>query len=94
VAAQPAAPAAPASAPLRLDAAVIREAHRASKGPMRQLAEASGTYTGTQPVSKEEKLAAAVADTGKPDCVGKDSGGSGLLSPIVMVYLAVRGQCK
>jgi hypothetical protein len=35
-----------------------------------------------------------VAETGKPDCVGKDSGGAGLLSPIVMVYLAARGQCK
>jgi hypothetical protein len=87
-------PPTPASAPLRLDAHVLREAHRASKSPMRQLADASGAYTSTGPVSKEEKLAQAVADTGKPDCVGKDSGGAGLLSPIVMVYLAVRGQCK
>ncbi len=71
---------------------MARRSH--SKSTVRQMGDASGAYTGTAPVSKEEQLANAVADTGKPDCVGKDSGGAGLLSPIVIAYMVASGKCK
>lgn len=84
----------PASAPLRLDAQVLREAALASKSAVRRLGDASGTYRGDGPVSRSEQLGRSVAETAKSDCVGKDSGGAGLLSPLVMAYLAATGKCK
>jgi hypothetical protein len=84
-------PASAASAPLQVDLQVLREAARASKGAVRQMAESSGTYLGDPAVSRGEQLARAVARTEKPDCLRS---GSSLLSAFIVAYELLREQCK
>lgn len=82
-----------ASAPLRLDGSVIREASRASRSPVRQMADASGRPAGDEPVGAREKLADGVAKTVKPECF--PAGGThGLLSPLYSAYLIATDQCR
>ncbi|MDE2277733.1 MAG: hypothetical protein KGK09_15695 [Burkholderiales bacterium] len=88
-AAEPAASA--ASAPLRLDARVLRAANQAGKGPARRMAERSGAYFGDAPATQAERLARGVAETAKPDCL--QPGGS-LLSVFVVAYRLARDKCK
>ena len=80
-----------ASAPLRLDDQVIREASRASRSEARRLADASGVHLADARPSKQERLAASVAGTGKPACL--EPGGS-LLSIFVIAYQAAREACR
>lgn len=80
-----------ASAPLRLDPEVLREAYRASKSALRQMGESSGAYLGEPAVSREEQLARAVARTEKSDCLRP---GGSLLSALVVAYELLREQCK
>ena len=82
-----------ASAPLNLDAQVIRSANLASKSDVRKMAEASGSYIGNQPISDTEKQSRAIARSAKEDCLGPNSGGS-LLSVLVIVYMAASSKCK
>lgn len=88
----PAAPAA-ASAPLRLDGEVLRRALRASKSPVRQMAEAGSTPLATGPAGADERRAQAVARTVKPDCFA-NSGGLLLLTPLVAAYQLARDTCR
>ena len=82
-----------ASAPLKLDAQVIRSASLASKSDVRKMAEASGSYIGNQPISDTEKQSRAIARSAKEDCLGPNSGGS-LLSVLVIAYMAASSKCK
>ncbi|MFO1288631.1 MAG: hypothetical protein U1F49_20220 [Rubrivivax sp.] len=80
-----------ASAPLRLDASVLRRAAIDSKSEVRALAEASGTYVGDAPLSGQERLAQGVARTGKPDCLRQ---GGSLLDVFVIAFQAFGDKCK
>ncbi|MFO1220084.1 MAG: hypothetical protein U1E89_17080 [Burkholderiaceae bacterium] len=80
-----------ASAPLQLGPAVIREAHRASKGAARRMAEASGADLDDNAVSRQERLAESVERTAKPDCL---RAGSSLLSVFVVAYELFSDRCK
>lgn len=79
-----------AQAPLRLDASVLRQASRASKGTARQMADGSGAYFGDEHASTQASLAKAAAAAGKPACVR--DGGS-LLSPLRMAYEMLLEKC-
>lgn len=83
----------PASAPIRLDAAIIRAANQASKSEVNKMAAASGTYIGDGPASETEKLAGAITRTAKEDCLAANPGGS-ILSALAIAYQAARSKCK
>ena len=83
-----------ASAPLRLDALVIREAHRSSKSETRRMAETSGAWFGDRTITPQERLARQVEDAAKPECLPLSNGGGSLLSLPVAVYLKLRDQCN
>ncbi len=87
------APNLPASSPIRLDAATIRAANRASKSEVNKMAAVSGTYTGDEPVSESEKLAGEISRIAKEDCLAPNPGGS-ILSIFVIAYQAARSKCK
>jgi hypothetical protein len=57
------------------------------------MAALSGTYIGDDPVSESEKLAGAIAQTAKEDCLGPNASGS-LLSIFAIAYRAAKGKCK
>lgn len=80
-----------ASAPLRLDASVIRAAVHSGKSQVMRLAETSGAYFGDDPVSQTDKLGSAVARTAKPDCIRP---GGSLLSIFVIAYEVARSKCS
>jgi hypothetical protein len=87
------APARAASAPLRLDRSVVREASRASRSSVQQMAEAAGQRAGDAPVSGSERLAESVARTVKPDCL--PAGGTyGLFTPLVAAYKMATDTCR
>ena len=87
------APARAASAPLRLDRSVVREASRASRSSVQQMAEAAGQTAGDAPVSGSERLADSVARTVKPDCL-PPGGTYGLLTPLVAAYKMATDTCR
>jgi hypothetical protein len=82
-----------ASAPLRLDGSVVREASRASRSPVHQMAEASGRPAGDAPVGADQKLADGVARSVKPECFPA-GGTAGLLSPLYSAYLIATDKCR
>ena len=99
------APVGSASAPIDLGDAVIRSAVARSKGAVRKLAEASGQALDPPKPSKDELLAAAVAQAGVPDCLRDDGlkrdppvigpiAFSGLLAVPFVVHAAVTGKCQ
>lgn len=87
------APARPASAPLRLDRHVLREASRASRSAVQQMAEASGQPAGDGPVGADQRLADSVARTVKPDCL-PPGGTHGLFTPLVAAYRMATDTCR
>ena len=87
------APARTASAPLRLDRSVVREASRASRSSVQQMAEAAGQTAGDAPVSGSERLAESVARTVKPDCL-PPGGTYGLFTPFVAAYKLATDTCR
>lgn len=87
--AEPAPPA--ASAALKIDTAVMRAAAAAGKSGARRMAEASGAYFGSAPVTQTDQLGHAVAETAKPDCIRP---GGSLLSIFVIAYEVARDKCK
>ena len=91
-----AAPSAPAaSAPLRLDRSVLREAARASRSEVARMADASGTPLGDGPRGRDERLAAEVASTARPDCLPlSNPGGDLLLTPLLALAGKLSGKCR
>jgi hypothetical protein len=87
------APARAASAPLRLDRSVVREASRISRSAVQQMAEAAGQTAGDAPVSASERLAESVARTVKPDCL-PPGGSYGLLNLPVAAFLMATDTCR
>jgi hypothetical protein len=87
------APARAASAPLRLDRSVVREASRASRSSVQQMGEAAGQTAGDAPVSGSERLAESVARTVKPDCL-PPGGTYGLFTPLVAAYKLATDTCR
>lgn len=81
----------PASAPLRIDTHVIREASRAGKSDARRMADASAAYFGDTRATEQEQLAASIAKTGKPACIRP---GGSLLSIFVIAYEVVNEKCR
>lgn len=86
-------PARAASAALRLDRAVVREASRASRSAVQQMADASGRPAGDAPAGAEQRLADSVARTLQPDCM-PPGGTHGLLTPFVAAYKIATDQCR
>jgi hypothetical protein len=78
---------------LRLDGEVLRQALRASKSPVRQMAEAGSTPLPTGPAGADERRAEAVARTVKPDCL-PPGGTYGLLTPLVAAYKMATDTCR
>lgn len=87
------APARSASAPLRLDRPVLREASRAGRSAVQQMAEASGQPAGDEPVSGSQRLAESVARSVKPDCL-PPGGAYGLFTPLVAAYKMATDTCR
>jgi hypothetical protein len=81
----------PASAPLRLDGSVLREAAGQSKSAVQQMADASGQPPDTQRATASEKLAAGVERTVKPDCLAP---GASLLELPIRLFQAATAKCK
>jgi hypothetical protein len=82
----------PASAPLRLDGSVLRQAAGESKSAVQQMADASGQSPDTQRPSAAEKLATGVQRTGKPDCLAP--GGGDLRETVARIYQTITAKCK
>jgi hypothetical protein len=82
----------PASAPLRLDGSVLRQAAGESKSAVQQMADASGQSPDTQRASAAEKLATGVQRTGKPDCLAP--GGGDLRETVARIYQTITAKCK
>jgi hypothetical protein len=80
-----------ASAPLRLDGPVLREAAGQSKSAVQQMADASGQSLDTPRATASEKLAAGVERTVKHDCLAP---GNSLLDLPVRIYQAATAHCK
>lgn len=89
----PAASTPPSASPLRMDEATLRAAHQASKSAVQRMAETGGHSLHPDPVSSQQRLAAAVVSSGKPDCLAADAGGS-LLSIPRLAYWALAGKCR
>lgn len=88
------APAAAASAPaLNLGRDVIDTAVRRARSPVRSMAESSGAYTGTGPQSTSEAVAAGIARSAKPDCIGPNAEGS-LLSIFTIARDVLTDRCR
>ena len=91
--ARPAAP--PASAPLRLDRSVLREANRASRSEVQRMADASGQRTGDPPRGAAARLAEGVTESAKPDCAPlSNPGGDLLLTPLLALAGKLTDRCK
>jgi hypothetical protein len=87
-------PAAAASAPaLNLGRDVIDTAVRRARSPVRSMAESSGAYTGTGPQSTSETVAAGIARSAKPDCIGPNAQGS-LLSIFTIARDVLTDRCR
>lgn len=93
---EPAAHAAPnaaeaASAPLRLDPGTLRDAIRASRSDVLQMADRAGRDLAPDAQSNGERTAGAIAAAKQPDCIGP---GGSLLSLIIIPTQIARGKCK
>lgn len=86
-------PAVPASAPLRLDQGVVRNAAAASKGIVQRMAEASGQTLGDAAPSVEARMGETIQRAHIGDCVGPNPEGS-LLSIPLIALAALAGRCK
>jgi hypothetical protein len=82
------------STPLQVDSKAIRRAYQDSKTEIEIQAERSGKQLNDKPKTKFDRLESAVAAAAKPDCLGKDSGGAGLLAIPVALYLLAADKCK
>ncbi|MFZ6748264.1 hypothetical protein [Undibacterium sp. Ren11W] len=87
-------PADPLSTPLQIDSEAIRRAYQDSKSEIELQAERSGKQLNDKPRTKFDRLETAVAGAAKPDCLGKDSGGAGLLAIPLALYLLAADKCK
>jgi hypothetical protein len=86
---------APSSAPpLQLGREQLRLAMEAARHPMWRAADAAGQTLDSEGPQQKERLAAAMAATAKPDCLGKDSAPLGLFALIVVPVQMVRDKCK
>jgi hypothetical protein len=84
---------APASAPLKLDAATLRAAAGQSKGQVHRMAEASGQDTGGNAASQSDRLGTSVKNAAKPDCTTVGAS-SGLFALPVIAYALIKDQCR
>ena len=88
-------PVPPASAPLRLDRSVLREANRASRSEVQRMADASGQRTGDPPRGAAARLAEGVTESAKPDCAPlSNPGGDLLLTPLLALAGKLTDRCK
>ena len=71
----------------------IRRAIVGTEGTVRALARRSGADMDSPRIDRSEKLAGAVAETARPDCLAPNGGGSLLAVPII-AYMAASGKCK
>ena len=81
----------PASAPLRLDAQVLRRAARDSAGLARAAQAAAGEERAAS--SPQQALGQAIERAGRPDCIGPNAQGSLLTLPKLALD-AVTGKCR
>ncbi len=81
----------PASAPLRLDGSVLRQAAGQSKSAVQQLADGSGNSLDTPRATASEKLAAGVESAVKPDCLAP---AVSLLDLPIRIFQAATQRCK
>jgi hypothetical protein len=70
---------------------VLRAAQQAAKSDVRKMAEASGTVLDAPAPSSSQRLADAVAQSTKPECLG--AGGS-LLQVFVIAYWVAQDKCR
>ena len=88
----PPAPVASSPLPLRLGDDVMRRAARDSIAETRRLAAEAG-LPAERDASERERLADAVEQAGKPDCLSANAGGSLLSIPWIALQ-ALRQKCK
>ncbi|MDO8651482.1 MAG: hypothetical protein Q7R66_04770 [Undibacterium sp.] len=79
---------------LQLDAKAIRKAYDDSKSDIQKMADASGKEMNTLASSKYDRFQTAVNQAAKPDCIGKDTTGAGLLAIPLIAFLAATDKCK
>lgn len=81
---------------LRFDREAIARAYKESKSEIQKMAEASGKDRIMEigPPSKSERYQASIARGFKPDCVGKDTAGAGLLAIPLIGYLIATDKCN
>lgn len=84
-------PAEPASAPLRLDAQVLRRAARDSAGLARAAQVTAGEDRAAS--SPQQALGQAIERAGRPDCIGPNAQGSLLTLPKLALD-AMTGKCR
>ena len=98
-------PAEHASAPLRLDSAVVGAAAKASKSEVRKMADLAGKELNAPRPTKDEVMAAAIADAAVPGCLRPDAlkhdppqigpiGLSGVLALPLLGRAVLTGKCK
>lgn len=79
--------------PLDLRLPRVDTGPNAGQGPVRQpsLSEMANAQLRGQ---RKDPLADGIKEAGKEDCIGPNSGGTGLLSPLVAAYKAATDKCK
>lgn len=79
---------------LQLDAKAIRKAYNDSKSDIQKMADVSGKEMNTLTSSKYDRFQTAVNQAAKPDCIGKDTAGAGLLAIPLIAFLVATDKCK
>jgi hypothetical protein len=82
------------SAPLQIDSKSIRRAYNDSKSDIEKMAERSGKSLNDSRANKYDRFGAAFAQAEKPDCIGKQTAGAGLLAIPLIAYMVVADKCK
>lgn len=83
----------PAAPALRLGPDVLQRAITDSRGTVQTMAQQAQAETNT-PQSAEERLARGVQGAQRPDCLGPQTGGGGLLAVPVLLWQAASGKCR
>jgi len=79
---------------LNLDKKAIISAYNESKSEIQKMAEKSGKNPDSLRLTQSERLQSALNKAGKPDCIGKETGGAGLLAMPLIAYLSLTDKCK
>ncbi len=84
----------PSAPALRLGPDVLQRAITDSRATVQTMAQQAQAETHTPILSAEERLARGVQSAQRPDCLGPQTGGGGLLAVPALLWQAASGKCR